>query len=178
MKWGSVESWKVSARCGARPKVLQMTETRSLEIPSLAAILRVLQRVAFFGLASRVRRRTSATLSSHGGAGRSAPRGVGQTGDALRGVALAPCACGGVGKPHALSNLLVIESIGAEQDGPGAPGLGLGSLPRLRHADEFASLALVEHPDGRGDEHCIVARSKDRREKESAMLMQATGGCS
>lgn len=32
---------------------------------------------------------------------------------------------------------------------------------------------LVEHPDGRGDEHYIVARSKDRREKESAMLMQA-----
>lgn len=32
---------------------------------------------------------------------------------------------------------------------------------------------LVDHPDGRGGEQYIVARSKDRREKESAMLDQA-----
>lgn len=32
---------------------------------------------------------------------------------------------------------------------------------------------LVDHPDGRGGEQFIMARSKDRREKESAMLAQA-----
>jgi transposase len=32
---------------------------------------------------------------------------------------------------------------------------------------------LVDHPDGRGGEQYIVARSKDRRDKESAMLAQA-----
>lgn len=62
-------------------------------------------------------------------------------------------------------------------------GTPKGQLRRFEHAlleeDDWSEVRpgvevkLVAHPDGRGGEQYIVARSKDRREKESAMLAQA-----
>jgi len=61
---GSAESLKPSVRCGFRPKARQTRCTVAGDRPQAAAIERVLQYVAFSGMASRVRTSSSAICSS------------------------------------------------------------------------------------------------------------------
>ena len=61
---GSLDSLKVSTRCGCRPKAPQMRCTVVTETPVARAIERRLQWVAFSGTVSSVRVTTSAILSS------------------------------------------------------------------------------------------------------------------
>ena len=61
---GSVESWKVSERCGLSPSARQMRPTELLLIPSLSAIERVLQCVAPLGVLSKVATTRASTTSS------------------------------------------------------------------------------------------------------------------
>lgn len=61
---GSVESLKVSLRCGRRPKARQTRPTVVAERPAALAIERRLQWVAPAGIASRVRVTSAATASS------------------------------------------------------------------------------------------------------------------
>src|SRR5260221_6868429 len=63
MNSGSVESLKVSARCGCRPKARQMRTTAVCDKPLAFAIVRLLQCVASRGL-SRSEEHTS-ELQSH-----------------------------------------------------------------------------------------------------------------
>jgi uncharacterized membrane protein len=61
---GSVESLKVSARCGCRPKARQIRCTLEVEMPLLRAIARELQCVASAGMVSSVATITASTLAS------------------------------------------------------------------------------------------------------------------
>jgi hypothetical protein len=61
---GSVESLKLSLRCGRRPKARQMRFTAIRLIPARLAISRVLQWVAPLGAVSSVRITTCSTCSS------------------------------------------------------------------------------------------------------------------
>ena len=62
--WGSVESLKVSVRCGANEKALQMRCTVEMDKPDALAIERVLQCVASDGIVSSVLVTTSSIFSS------------------------------------------------------------------------------------------------------------------
>ena len=64
MNSGSLDSLKVSERCGCNPKALQMRCTVVAEMPLARAIERRLQWVASSGTVSSVRVTTSAILSS------------------------------------------------------------------------------------------------------------------
>lgn len=73
MKNGSVDSLKVSDRCGASANARQIREIADCDMPVAAAIDLVDQWVAFFGLSSRVltmTRSTSASLIFLGAPGR------------------------------------------------------------------------------------------------------------
>ncbi|RPK31991.1 hypothetical protein EES37_34360 [Streptomyces sp. ADI91-18] len=63
-KYGSVESLKVSERCGCSPNARQIRETDDWDRPVSFAIDRVDQCVAFFGLDSKVLMTSEATCSS------------------------------------------------------------------------------------------------------------------
>src|SRR3977135_4662161 len=60
---GSVESLKVSLRCGANEKAFQMRCTVEVDTPEVLAIERVLQCVASAGIVSSVFVTTSPTFS-------------------------------------------------------------------------------------------------------------------
>ena len=64
LKRGSVESLKVSLRCGANEKAFQMRCTVETDTPDVLAIERVLQCVASAGIVSSVFVTTSAIFSS------------------------------------------------------------------------------------------------------------------
>src|SRR6516165_2615842 len=61
---GSVDSLKVSTRCGCSPKARQMRPTLEVEMPLCRAMLRVLQCVAAGGRLSSVCTMTFSTLAS------------------------------------------------------------------------------------------------------------------
>jgi hypothetical protein len=61
---GSVESLKVSARCGCRPKARQMRWTLDTDMPEARAMPRELQWVAPLGVVSRVFAITASMCSS------------------------------------------------------------------------------------------------------------------
>ena len=61
---GSLESLKVSLRCGANEKAFQMRSTVEMDTPDVLAIERVLQCVAAAGIVSSVFVTTSAIFSS------------------------------------------------------------------------------------------------------------------
>lgn len=64
MKNGSVESLKVCERCGARANARQILETVDCDMPVAAAMERVDQCVAFFGVSSSVLTITRSTSAS------------------------------------------------------------------------------------------------------------------
>ena len=64
MKNGSVDSWKVRARCGLTPKRESQRCTVLLERPVACPSARVLQCVAVSGVSCNARLITLATLSS------------------------------------------------------------------------------------------------------------------
>lgn len=64
MNSGSVDSLKVCEQCGARAKARQILEMADCDIPVAAAIDRVDQCVAFFGVSSRVLTITLSTSAS------------------------------------------------------------------------------------------------------------------
>ncbi|AYV26278.1 hypothetical protein EES41_06045 [Streptomyces sp. ADI95-16] len=73
MNSGSVDSLNVCDRCGASAKARQIREMLDCDIPVAAAIERVDQWVAFFGVSSRVltiTRSTSASVIFRGTPGR------------------------------------------------------------------------------------------------------------
>ena len=64
MNCGSLESFHVSWRCGCKPNARQIRETAVWESPTSAAIDRVDQCVASFGVDSNVLTITSSTCAS------------------------------------------------------------------------------------------------------------------
>jgi hypothetical protein len=81
MKYGSVDSLKVSDRCGCRPNARQIRDTDDCEKPFSFAIDCVDQCVAFFGVDSSVLLTTAATCSSVTVLGATGTWHVTQTGD-------------------------------------------------------------------------------------------------
>src|ERR1700739_2376665 len=89
-KSGSLDSLKVSNRCGCRPKARHIRCTVETDSPLARAMLRELQWVALGGFVSRVR--TSPSRSDHAGSCAAAPSAghpEGLKADARRSVAAA-----------------------------------------------------------------------------------------
>src|SRR5688500_17989177 len=126
-KKGSVESLKVSARCGCRPKARQTRPTVVTDKPVARAMVRRLQWLAFSGRVESVRSTSSATCSSpirRGAPGRleAPPPTVEQPVRAQPGEALAPLTDGVLGGSEFGGNRRVAQAIGRPQHDPRPQG--------------------------------------------------------
>ena len=133
---GSVDSLKVSRRCGCSPKARQMRPTLEVEMPLCRAILRVLQWVAPAGRLSSVCTMTCSTLAS------SIVRGpwsrfVEQPVEAALDKAPTPLADGLRRHPFACRHRLVAQARRAAQHDPRPQCQGLRRLAPLRIAFQY-----------------------------------------
>jgi hypothetical protein len=157
---GSVESLKLSLRCGCSENAFQMRCTVETDRPDAFAIERVLQCVARDGIVSSVCVHHIGNLVVPNFARRAATRLVIEAVEALRGKPSAPYQDRHPRDADFVCDSAVVQTIGRQKDNRGARRIGPRDLATPRSRLQLASFCLAENesppqqgpssPPGRG----------------------------